>query len=117
MKNIAHIILDGNLTSDPEIKTLNSGKSVATFTLAVNHDYKSTSEEPGEVSFVEIELWDRQAVNAHEYLKKGKKATVIGELRQDRWKAQDGSNRSKLKVVGQMIRFDGLPGKKEREAA
>lgn len=73
MKNIAHIILDGNLTSDPEIKTLNSGKSVATFTIAVNHDYKSTSEEPGEVSFVEIELWDRQAVNAHEYLKKGKK--------------------------------------------
>ncbi|EKO60841.1 single-strand binding domain protein [Leptospira kirschneri str. H2] len=49
--------------------------------------------------------------------KKGKKATVIGELRQDRWKAQDGSNRSKLKVVGQMIRFDGLPGKKERDAA
>lgn len=78
MKNIAHIILDGNLTSDPEIKTLNSGKSVATFTLAVNHDYKSTSEEPGEVSFVEIELWDRQAVNAHEYLtKKGKKQPLL----------------------------------------
>lgn len=78
MKNIAHIILDGNLTSDPEIKTLNSGKSVATFTLAVNHDYKSTLEEPGEVSFVEIELlWDCQAVNAHEYLKKGKKAPLL----------------------------------------
>lgn len=116
MKNIAHIILDGNLTSDPEIKTLNSGKNVATFTLAVNHDYKSTPEEPGEVSFVDIELWDRQAVNAHEYLKK-EKATVIGELRQDRWKSQDGSNRSKLKVVGHSIRFDGLPGRKEREAA
>ncbi|EMO58090.1 hypothetical protein LEP1GSC161_0783 [Leptospira santarosai str. CBC1416] len=42
---------------------------------------------------------------------------MIGELRQDRWKSQDGSNRSKLKVVGHSIRFDGLPGRKEREAA
>ncbi|EMF99741.1 hypothetical protein LEP1GSC133_4804 [Leptospira borgpetersenii serovar Pomona str. 200901868] len=42
---------------------------------------------------------------------------MIGELRQDRWKSQDGSNRSKLKVVGYTIRFDGLPGRKEREAA
>lgn len=117
MKNLAHIILDGNLTSDPEIKTLNNGKSVATFTLAVNHDYKSTPEEPGDVSFVDIEIWERQAVNAHEYLKKGKKATVIGELRQDRWKAQDGSNRSRMKVVGHTVRFDGLPSKREREAA
>ncbi|TGM97980.1 single-stranded DNA-binding protein [Leptospira yasudae] len=117
MKNLAHIILDGNLTADPELKTLNSGKNVATFTLAVNHDYKSTPEEPGEVSYVEIELWERQAVNANEYLKKGKKATVIGELRQDRWKTQDGSNRSKLKVIGHTVRFDGLPGRKEREAA
>ncbi|PJZ27606.1 single-stranded DNA-binding protein [Leptospira kmetyi] len=64
MKNLAHIILDGNLTSDPEIKTLGNGKSVATFTLAVNHDYRSTPEDPGDVSFVDIEIWERQAVNA-----------------------------------------------------
>ncbi|XDD50693.1 single-stranded DNA-binding protein [Leptospira sp. WS92.C1] len=117
MKNLSHIILDGNLTSDPELKTLNNGKSVATFTLAVNHDYRSTAENPGEVSFIDVEAWDKQAGNCHEYLKKGKKATVIGELRQDRWKAQDGSNRSKVKVVVHTVRFDGLPGRKEREAA
>ncbi|EMO04747.1 hypothetical protein LEP1GSC116_1266 [Leptospira interrogans serovar Icterohaemorrhagiae str. Verdun HP] len=37
------------------------------------------------------------------------------KLRQDRWKAQDGSNRSKLKVVGQMIRFDGSTWKERSE--
>ncbi|MBM9501489.1 single-stranded DNA-binding protein [Leptospira sp. 201903070] len=117
MKNLSHIILDGNLTADPELKTLNSGKSVATFTLAVNHDYRSTPDHPSEVSYIDVEAWEKQAENCHEYLKKGKKATVIGELRQDRWKAQDGGNRSKMKVVVHTVRFDGLPGRREKEAA
>ncbi|TGK33766.1 single-stranded DNA-binding protein [Leptospira gomenensis] len=117
MKNLSHIIMDGNLTADPDFKTLNNGKSVATFTLAVNHDYKSSAESPGEVSFIEVEAWDKNAENCSEYLKKGKKVTIIGELRQDRWKAQDGGNRSKIKVVLHSVRFDGLPSRKEREAA
>lgn len=116
MKNLSHIVLDGYLTVDPELKQLSGGKVVASFSIAVNHGFKNKDGED-EVSYFDIESWDKLAENAAEYLKKGKKATVIGSLKQERWKNQDGENRSKTKVIASSIRFDSPPDKKEQKAA
>lgn len=116
MKNISHIVLDGFLTADPEMKTVAGGKNVTTFAIAVNHGYKN-KEGDEEVSYVDIETWEKLAENCAEFLKKGKKVTVMGSLRQDRWKNQEGESRSRTKIVATSIRFDNMPGKKELKAA
>ncbi|MCC5815342.1 MAG: single-stranded DNA-binding protein [Leptospira sp.] len=114
-QNIAYVFADGNLTSDPEKKTTPNGKSVTSFTIAVNHINSKDSAEP-DVSFFDVEAWEKLGDNCSEYLKKGSKVTVIGLLKQDRWKTTDGSSRSKVKVSAQQVRFD-YSGKADRKAA
>ena len=72
MRNLAYAILDGNLTADPEIKTVGNGKKVSTFSLAVNHDYKDddSGAANNDVSYIDIEAWDKVAENCSEFLKK-----------------------------------------------
>ncbi|MFB5649070.1 single-stranded DNA-binding protein [Leptospira wolffii] len=117
MKNISVTVLDGYLTNDPELKKTQTGKSVAKFTLAVNHQFKRQEGEEGDVSYLDIEVWEKNAENCTEFLRKGKKVTVVGQLRQDRWKNQEGQSRSKVKVVADEVRFDSFGERKEREAA
>ena len=112
-KNIAIAVIDGNLTNDPELKTVGNGKKVSTFSIAINHD--SYSKEENEVSFMEIEAWDKIAENCSEFLKKGRKVTILGSLKQDRWKSSDGSNRNKWKVVATSVRFDSFAEKTSKD--
>lgn len=105
-QNLAYVFLDGNLTADPEFKKTANGKSLTTFSIAVNHSYGKGESDEGEVSYFEVETWEKLAENCQEYLKKGSKVTVIGVLRQDRWKSSDGSGRSKVKISAQQVRFD-----------
>ncbi len=114
MKNLSYIILDGNLTQDPEMKNTSHGKSVTNFTVAVNHNtYSGEDKEAEDVSYFEIEAWEKMGENCCEYLKKGSKVTVIGNLKQNRWKTNEGENRSKVKVVATSVRFDS---QKRRDA-
>lgn len=101
---MSYTIMDGFLTSDPESKTINGGKKVTNFSIAINHH--SRSDNPEDVSFLEVETWEKLAENCSEYLKKGSLVTVIGTLRQERWKGADGVNRQKYKVVASSVRFD-----------
>lgn len=109
MKNMSYAILDGFLTSDPEIKTINGGKKVTNFSIAINH--LSKSENPEDVSYLDIETWEKLAENCSEYLKKGSLVTVIGSFRQERWKGADGVSRQKYKVIANSVRFDNYPEK------
>ncbi|MCB1176997.1 MAG: single-stranded DNA-binding protein [Leptospiraceae bacterium] len=106
MINFAYVIMEGNLTADPELKRIGNGKQVCTFSIAVNHYNRTEEGDGGEVSFVEVEVWDKQAENCAEYLKKGRSVTVMGNLKQDRWKAQDGTGRNKLKIIAVNVRFN-----------
>lgn len=115
MKNLSYIILDGNLTQDPEERSTPTGKALAQFTVAVNHSH-GTNEDKEDVSFFEVEAWEKLGENCVEYLQKGSKVTVMGNLKQNRWKSQDGENRSKVKVVATTVRFDTMR-KKDSKAA
>lgn len=115
-QNLAYVFADGNLTSDPEHKTTSNGKSLTLFTIAVNHGFGKDQSSENDVSFFEVETWDKLAQNCGEYLKKGSKVTVIGLLKQDRWKSSEGSSRSKVKISAQQVRFD-YTARTERKAA
>lgn len=102
MINIAHVIIDGNLTRDPEMKTTSNGKTVASFSIAVNH-------KDDETSYFDIQCWDKVATNVSEYLRKGSKVTILGTLKQQRWKTDGGENRSKVIINASSVRFDSKP--------
>ncbi|MBL8020772.1 MAG: single-stranded DNA-binding protein [Leptospirales bacterium] len=113
MNNLSLAVLDGNLTRDPEMKTIKTGKVVTTFTVAMNHEYGS-KEGNKSVSYISIETWDKLAENCAAYLKKGSRVTVSGSIREDRWKDDEGKSHNRHKVVAMTVRFDSS---KEKEKA
>lgn len=116
MNNLAQVTLDGNLTHDPEFKKLKTNHTVTSFSVAVNHEWGNKDGNKS-VSYIPVEAWEKLAENCAEYLKKGSPVTVIGVLRQDRWKDEDGKNQSKIKVIAQMVRFDSRKKPEDKEVA
>lgn len=113
-KNQAFVILEGNLTADPEMKKVGNGKTVTTFSIAVNHSWDDSDKEE-DVSFLDIEAWDKTAEICGEYLRKGRSVSIIGQIRQDRWKTPEGTSRNRVKVVVLGIRFNRAERASQRE--
>ncbi len=88
------VILVGNLTRDPEIRYLQSGKGVTKFTLAVNNPRNRE-----ETTFVDIVAWDRLGETCNTYLKKGMNALVEGRLVIRSYDDKDGNKRKATEVV------------------
>lgn len=115
MASFNRVFIMGNLTRDPEMKYLSSGKAVADIGLAVNSNWTNDKGEKQEsVTFVDISLFGRTAEIVGEYCKKGRPLFVEGRLQLDTWDdKQTGQKRSKLKVVGDNIQLlGGTPGEK-----
>ncbi|HBS05315.1 MAG TPA: single-stranded DNA-binding protein [Leptospiraceae bacterium] len=118
MNNLSLVILDGNLVQDPELKELSNDRKVVNFTVAANHGFRSKEDNSKEfVSYFNIEAWDRQADAIAQYLKKGSRVTVEGNLRQDRWKDDEGFSRNKIKIVARNVRFDWVQKKEASNRA
>lgn len=113
MASFNKVILMGNLTRDPVLKTTPSGTSVAEIGLAMNRKYKAGDEMKEEVCFVDITFWGKMAETVTQYLKKGSSLHVEGRLKFDQWE-KDGQRRSKLRVVGEGFQFVGSKGDGEK---
>jgi single-strand DNA-binding protein len=109
MPNLNKVMLMGNLTRDPEIKYTPKGTAVADLAIAVNRVYSTDQgEKREETTFVDVELWGRQAEIAGEYLKKGRPVYIEGRLKLDSWDdKQTGQKRSKMRVVGEAMQLLG----------
>ncbi|MFP4180914.1 MAG: single-stranded DNA-binding protein [Spirochaetaceae bacterium] len=105
MNNLNSIIIEGNLTRDPEYHTTPKGTPVCTFSVASNRFYKKDDEQQQEVSFINVETWAKTADTCNQYLHKGRGVRVVGRLKQDRWVGQDGKNRDRIKVVAEHVDF------------
>jgi len=106
MTAVNQVILAGNLTKDPELKTIPSGKTVAEMRLAITERFKSGSGENVEKTcYIDIETWDRQAENCGKYLKKGSPILVEGKLQMDEWEDKEGNKRSRIRVRARNIQF------------
>lgn len=114
MSSFNEVILLGNLTRDPELRYTQNGTAVAKFGLAVNRKFNNKEgETKEEVDFFDIEVWQKQAENCSEYLRKGSQVLVVGRLKQERWEDDHGNKRSKVKIVASSVRFLGKPDKSE----
>ena len=102
-------ILMGNLTRDPEIKSLPSGQTVTNFGLAVSERWtdKTSGEKREEVCFVDVAAWGRRGEVVLEYFSKGKPILVEGKLKFRQWEADDGTKRSKHSVTLDRFSFVG----------
>ena len=111
MASYNKVLLMGNLTRDPEVRYTPKGTAVAALGLAVNRVWTAESgEKKEEVTFVDVEVWGRQAETAGEYLSKGRPVFIEGRLRLDAWDDKEtGQKRSKLKVVAERVQFLGAP--------
>ena len=103
------VLLMGNLTRDPEVKYTPKGNAVGDLSIAINDSYKAQDGTIKEtVTYVDIEVWGRQAETCKQYLTKGRPVFVEGQLRLDQWE-QEGQKRSKLKVRADRVQFLGSP--------
>jgi single-strand DNA-binding protein len=109
MASINRVVLLGNLTADPEVRSLPSGSSVCQLRLAVNDRIKDrgTGEWTDYANYFDITVFGQQGERCAQYLSKGRQVAVDGRLRWRSWEAQDGQKRSKVEVVADSVQFIG----------
>jgi single-strand DNA-binding protein len=104
-KSINQVILMGNLTRDPELRTTPSGQSVCSFSLAVNRSWQGQDgSQQDAVDYFDVTAWGKLGELVNQYLSKGRKCLVQGRLSQRSWE-QDGQKRSKVEVVANDVTF------------
>ena len=99
------IILMGRLTRDPELRHTQSGASVASFSLAVDRDFKNRDSGERSTDFIDIVAWRNTADFAAKYLSKGRMTVVEGRLQIRDWTDRDGGKRRTAEVVADNIYF------------
>jgi single-strand DNA-binding protein len=94
----------GNITRDIEASTTRTNKSMANFSIAINNKwYDNQGQLQEEVTYIECAAYGKSADIVSQYAQKGSKVAIEGRLKLDRWQAQDGSNRQKLRIVVEKI--------------
>lgn len=101
-------ILLGRLTKTPEIKYTQSGKAVASFTLAI--DRRKGANGDKQADFISCVAWDKTAETIGNYCSRGQQIAVEGRIQSRSYDAQDGSKRYVTEVVVQSMEFCGKKG-------
>ena len=101
--------MTGNLTADPELRSLPSGMSVCSMRIACNTRRKnaSTGEWEDKPNYFNVTVWGAQGENCAQYLSKGRPVAIDGRLEWSEWESQDGGKRSKVEVVADTVQFLG----------
>jgi single-strand DNA-binding protein len=107
MANFNKVIIAGNLTRDPELRYTPKGMAVVKMNIALNHTWKTeTGEKKEDVSYVDVDVWGRQAEVIAQYMRKGRPLLVEGRLKQDTWEDKNTHQKQyKLKVVLESFSF------------
>jgi len=106
MADLNRVFLMGNLTRDPDVRYTLKGTAIGDLGIAINRQYKDgNGESREEVTYVDIEVWGRQAETCKQYLAKGRSVFIEGSLKFEQWETQDGQKRSKLKVRADRVQF------------
>lgn len=104
--NLNKVFLVGNLTRDPELRSLPSGTPVASFGVATNRVWKNQQgERQEEVQFHNIVVFGRQAEIVSQYLTKGSLVLVEGRIQTRSWVGKDGTKQYRTEIVAERIQF------------
>ncbi len=108
--NINRVVLTGNLTRDPELRSLPSGMAVCSLRIAVNTRRKGASGEwEDKPNYFDVTVWGGQGENCARYLAKGRPVAVDGRLEWREWETQDGQKRQAVDVVADSVQFLSSP--------
>ncbi len=106
--SINRVVISGNLTRDPEVRTTQSGMPVMSLGIAVNDRRKNsqTGEWEDYANFIDCTMFGNRAQNVSQYLSKGQRVVIEGKLRYSTWE-RDGQKRSKIEVIIDDLDFQG----------
>lgn len=107
MNNINCLIVEGNITKTPEFKMTPHGYPLCTMPIAVNHYYKkaNSDEYVDEVSYFDVETFGKLAEICAKFSQKGRGISVVGRIKQNRWKSSDGKNASRVTIIAEKVEF------------
>ena len=107
--NINRVVMTGNLTADPELRSLPSGSSVCKLRIACNTRRKDggSGEWVDKPNYFNVTVWGAQGENAARYLAKGRPVAIDGRLEWHEWDAQDGTKRSAVDIIADSVQFLG----------
>jgi single-strand DNA-binding protein len=110
--NINRVILTGNLTKDPELRSTPSGTSICKLRIAVNTRRKDSSGQwVDKPNYFDVTVWGAQGENCANYLQKGRGVALDGRLEWREWDATDGSGkRQAVEIVADSVQFLGGAG-------
>ena len=98
-------ILMGRLTADPELRITQTGKSVASFSLAVDRDFQQNGEK--QADFISVVAWGKTAEFIDKYFRKGRMIAVVGRIQTRTYTDKDGNKRKAVEVVADKVSFTG----------
>lgn len=99
------IIIMGRMTRDPELRHTQTGTAVASFTLAVDRDFKDKSTGEKATDWIDVVAWRNTAEFVSRYFSKGRMAVVEGRLQIREWTDKDGNKRRTAEVVAENVYF------------
>lgn len=103
--SVNKVILVGHLGKDPEVRILESGTKLATFSLATSESYKdrNSGERVDKTEWHNVVLWKNQADVAERFLKKGSKIYLEGKITTDSYEDKNGDKKFVTKIIGHQI--------------
>jgi single-strand DNA-binding protein len=107
--NINRVVLTGNLTRDPELRSTQSGMSVCSLRIASNTRRKNqaTGEWEDKPNFFDVTVWGAQGENCARFLSKGRPVALDGRLEWREWETQEGQKRQSVEIVADAVQFLG----------
>ena len=106
--NINRVIITGNLTRDPELRSTSGGTSVCELRVAVNSSRKDDSgnwvDKP---NYFNVKVWGAQGENCATYLSKGRPVAIEGRLDWREWETQEGQKRQAVQIIANSVQFLG----------
>ena len=115
MNNLNSVLVEGNLTHDPEVVTLKDGTMLTRFSIGVNRSFMNNQKQYiSEVSFFVVVTWGKTAENCAKFLTKGRGIRVLGRLRQEKWKTESDESRERVVIVAEHVEFQ--PEKKSDDS-
>jgi single-strand DNA-binding protein len=107
--NINRVILTGNLTRDPELRSTGGGLAICSLRIASNTRRKDgqSGEWVDKPNYFDVTIFGRQGENAAQYLAKGRPVAIDGRLEWREWQDQQGNNRQSVEIVADNIQFLG----------
>jgi len=106
--NINRVVITGNLTKDPELRSTPGGTAVCQLRVAVNSSRKNANGDwEDKPNYFDVTVWGAQGENCATYLSKGRPVAVDGRLDWREWETKEGDKRQSVSIIANSVQFLG----------